>query len=210
MQNVKLATSVLVLSVALGITATAAPAAGSHAHAAKGGTLNVDLFTDTDYTDPALDYYAPGWELEYATALKLMNYADKTGTRELPDHSRSRGRLPEDLGERQRLRLHRQGRLHEVLERRGRDARELRARDQPARKPASECQARRAWSPVRRAAVCRAVDFHRSIAGPREVHVPDCAGILKELERIPVDVLEHETPRIWPVGLFGEGNADGA
>ncbi len=79
MQNVKLATSVLVLSVALGITAAAAAAAGSQAHAAKGGTLNVDLFTDTDYTDPALDYYAPGWELEYATALKLMNYADKTG-----------------------------------------------------------------------------------------------------------------------------------
>jgi ABC-type oligopeptide transport system substrate-binding subunit len=79
LQNVRIATSVLVLSVALGITAAAAAAAGSQAHVAKGGTLNVDLFTDTDYTDPALDYYAPGWELEYATALKLMNYADKTG-----------------------------------------------------------------------------------------------------------------------------------
>ena len=29
--------------------------------------------------DPQLDYYAPGWELSYATACKLFNYPDKEG-----------------------------------------------------------------------------------------------------------------------------------
>ena len=36
-----------------------------------------ELNTDVDYTDPQLSYYAPSWELEYATACKLMNYPDK-------------------------------------------------------------------------------------------------------------------------------------
>jgi peptide/nickel transport system substrate-binding protein len=47
--------------------------------AATGGTLNIDMLSDTDYTDPALDYFQPGWELEYATCLKLMNYPDANG-----------------------------------------------------------------------------------------------------------------------------------
>src|SRR5215210_749124 len=47
--------------------------------AAQGGTLNVDLSTDVDYTDPALDYLSTGWEIEYATCLKLMNYPDVNG-----------------------------------------------------------------------------------------------------------------------------------
>ena len=46
-----------------------------------GGTLNVDLTTDVDYTDPALSYLSTGWELEYATCLKLMNYPDGIGPR---------------------------------------------------------------------------------------------------------------------------------
>jgi peptide/nickel transport system substrate-binding protein len=46
---------------------------------AQGGTLNVDLSTDVDYTDPALDYLSTGWEIEYATCLKLMNYPDANG-----------------------------------------------------------------------------------------------------------------------------------
>jgi peptide/nickel transport system substrate-binding protein len=46
---------------------------------AVGGTLNVDLSTDVDYTDPALDYLSTGWEIEYATCLKLMNYPDANG-----------------------------------------------------------------------------------------------------------------------------------
>src|SRR5437868_12901817 len=47
----------------------------------SGGTLNVDLTTDVDYTDPALSYLSTGWELEYATCLKLMNYPDGIGPR---------------------------------------------------------------------------------------------------------------------------------
>jgi ABC-type oligopeptide transport system substrate-binding subunit len=49
--------------------------------AKTGGTLNVDLTTDVDYTDPALSYLSTGWELEYATCLKLMNYPDGMGPR---------------------------------------------------------------------------------------------------------------------------------
>jgi ABC-type oligopeptide transport system substrate-binding subunit len=48
-------------------------------HAAAGGTLNVDLQSDLDYVDPALDYLASGWEMEYTTCLKLLNYPDKSG-----------------------------------------------------------------------------------------------------------------------------------
>lgn len=42
-----------------------------------GGTLKINLADDTDYIDPALDYYTVGWELTYATAYKLLNYPDK-------------------------------------------------------------------------------------------------------------------------------------
>ena len=56
--------------------ASAATAATS---ARQGGTLTIDLHNDLDYTDPALSYYAPGWELEYATQLKLLNYPDANG-----------------------------------------------------------------------------------------------------------------------------------
>jgi ABC-type oligopeptide transport system substrate-binding subunit len=57
----------------------AAKSGTSGAVGATGGTLNVDLFTDVDYTDPALDYLSTGWEIEYATCLKLLNYPDANG-----------------------------------------------------------------------------------------------------------------------------------
>jgi peptide/nickel transport system substrate-binding protein len=62
----------------LSVSAAAANARTS-AKTATGGTLNIDFTTDIDYTDPALDYLATGWELEYATCLKLMNYPDANG-----------------------------------------------------------------------------------------------------------------------------------
>lgn len=52
---------------------------GNRQDGKTGGTLNVDLTTNIDYTDPALSYLSPGWELEYATCLKLMNYPDGMG-----------------------------------------------------------------------------------------------------------------------------------
>jgi ABC-type oligopeptide transport system substrate-binding subunit len=70
----KLGTAVVVLLAVLCMAGAAT------AKTAKtGGTLNVDLTTDVDYTDPALSYLSTGWELEYATCLKLMNYPDGMG-----------------------------------------------------------------------------------------------------------------------------------
>src|ERR1700710_2895909 len=67
-----LAVVVLLVTLCVAGTATAQKAK-------TGGTLNVDLATDVDYTDPALSYLSTGWELEYATCLKLMNYPDQNG-----------------------------------------------------------------------------------------------------------------------------------
>ena len=62
------------------LLATLCMASAATAQKAKtGGTLNVDLTTDVDYTDPALSYLSTGWELEYATCLKLMNSPDGIG-----------------------------------------------------------------------------------------------------------------------------------
>jgi ABC-type oligopeptide transport system substrate-binding subunit len=77
---------VLWLSTVTAVVALAAVLAGSAAAktgkaGAQGGTLNVDLATDVDYTDPALDYLSTGWEIEYATCLKLMNYPDANGAK---------------------------------------------------------------------------------------------------------------------------------
>jgi peptide/nickel transport system substrate-binding protein len=46
---------------------------------ATGGTYVVELTTDIDYTDPALDYLTTGWEIQYAVGCKLLNYPDKNG-----------------------------------------------------------------------------------------------------------------------------------
>ena len=71
------------MTVAVALLAVfAGSAAAGHARSgAAGGTLNVDLPNDVDYTDPALDYLSTGWEIEYATCLKLMNYPDANGAK---------------------------------------------------------------------------------------------------------------------------------
>jgi len=75
-----------IVSAAIGVgliiaaSATAAPSAQHPAKvvkAAAGGTLVTELNSDVDYTDPQLTYYVPSWEMQYATACKLMNYPDK-------------------------------------------------------------------------------------------------------------------------------------
>ncbi len=59
-------------------SATAAPSKSAAASkAAAGGTIVTELNSDVDYTDPQLTYYVPSWEMQYATACKLMNYPDK-------------------------------------------------------------------------------------------------------------------------------------
>jgi ABC-type oligopeptide transport system substrate-binding subunit len=70
--------TVTVVIALLAVFATSAVAKSAKS-GAVGGTLNVDLTTDVDYTDPALDYLSTGWEIEYATCLKLMNYPDANG-----------------------------------------------------------------------------------------------------------------------------------
>src|SRR3954454_22533463 len=71
------------VTVAVALLAVFAGSAAAHsAHkGATGGTLNVDLPNDVDYTDPALDYLSTGWEIEYSTCLKLMNYPDANGAK---------------------------------------------------------------------------------------------------------------------------------
>jgi ABC-type oligopeptide transport system substrate-binding subunit len=74
--------ALLAAGVGLAIAAAAAaPASGGSAaagvHAARGGTLRVDLRNDFDFIDPALAYFSQSWQMEYATTCKLLNFPDK-------------------------------------------------------------------------------------------------------------------------------------
>jgi len=63
--------TLLLLAAALARPAHTAPAAKI------GGTLRVNLSTtDVQYTDPSLEYESTGWQVEYATALKLLNWKE--------------------------------------------------------------------------------------------------------------------------------------
>jgi peptide/nickel transport system substrate-binding protein len=43
-------------------------------------TLRINSLSDVDYIDPALDDVSTGWQLEYLTCSKLVNYPDAAGT----------------------------------------------------------------------------------------------------------------------------------
>ncbi|MDX6490094.1 MAG: peptide/nickel transport system substrate-binding protein [Gaiellaceae bacterium] len=66
------------LLVAASFAGSASSASHSKGSASKvGGTLRVNLSTtDLEYTDPALEYESTGWQVEYATALKLLNWKE--------------------------------------------------------------------------------------------------------------------------------------
>jgi len=66
------------LLVAAAFAGSASSAPQSKSSAAKvGGTLKVNLSTtDVEFTDPALEYETTGWQVEYATALKLVNWKE--------------------------------------------------------------------------------------------------------------------------------------
>ncbi len=70
------------LLVAASFAGTANSASQSKGSASKvGGTLRVNLSTtDLEFTDPALDYESTGWQVEYATALKLLNWRETKAT----------------------------------------------------------------------------------------------------------------------------------
>jgi len=67
------------VTIAVGLLVMVFAASAVAKSGKTGGTLNVDISTDVDYTDPALDYLSSGWEIEYSTCLKLMNYPDVNG-----------------------------------------------------------------------------------------------------------------------------------
>jgi ABC-type transport system substrate-binding protein len=82
------------LSVAIVLLLASGAATASRTIASKkGGTLRVDLRSDFDFLDPALAYYPQSWEVEYATAMKLLDFPDKDaaagGTRIIPEAAAS-------------------------------------------------------------------------------------------------------------------------
>jgi ABC-type transport system substrate-binding protein len=69
--------TLLLLAAALARPARSAPAGRASGAAKVGGTLRVNLSTtDVQYTDPSLEYESTGWQVEYATALKLLNWKE--------------------------------------------------------------------------------------------------------------------------------------
>jgi peptide/nickel transport system substrate-binding protein len=88
--------SVVALAIGVGLLVSAglaSPASSktskASSHVAKGGTLRIDLTSDFDYIDPALDYYSHGWAMQFATSCKLLSFADKEasqgGTKVIPE-----------------------------------------------------------------------------------------------------------------------------
>ena len=121
--------STALIAVALMAVFAGSAAAKSGKSNAVGGTLNVDLPNDVDYTDPALDYLSTGWEIEYATCLKLMNYPDANGAKGSQLVPEAAAGFPKVSNSGKTYDFNVKVRLHEVLERPGRDGRELQGGD---------------------------------------------------------------------------------
>jgi len=66
------------LLVAAGLAGSASSAPQGKGSGSKvGGTLRVNISTtDIQFSDPSLDYEVLGWQVEYATALKLVNWKE--------------------------------------------------------------------------------------------------------------------------------------
>ncbi len=70
------------------VTLIAFAASGFAAGVPPPNVLKVALSVDIDYVDPALAYYVPSWQIEYATCAKLMNHPDQAapaGSRVVPE-----------------------------------------------------------------------------------------------------------------------------
>ena len=75
------AAAMLLVAAALAGPTRSAAASGPAAAGKVGGTLRVNLSTtDVQYTDPSLEYESTGWQIEYATALKLLNWRETKAT----------------------------------------------------------------------------------------------------------------------------------
>ena len=151
----KLWLSTALVAVALLAVFAGSGAAKSAKAGAQGGTLNIDLPNDVDYTDPALDYLSTGWEIEYATCLKLMNYPDANGAKGsqlVPEAARG---FPKVSNSGKTYDFNVQGRLHEVLERPGCHGRELQGCVRPQRGPEDAVAGCRRSSPTSSARASR-------------------------------------------------------
>src|ERR671925_220863 len=77
------------LGALLLVVAGFAKAASTSQAAKKGGTMRLNMSdTDLDFSDPSLSYYVIGWQVEFATQIKLVNYPDKAapaGSRLVPE-----------------------------------------------------------------------------------------------------------------------------
>ena len=85
--NKRLWLSVVTLAISVGLLVSAgfpSPASSDSSkggmHGAKGGTLHVDLAADFNFIDPALNYSSNGWQMQYTTLCKLLNFPDKEAT----------------------------------------------------------------------------------------------------------------------------------
>jgi peptide/nickel transport system substrate-binding protein len=76
----RLALSVAAAAVGLAFLAASGLGAPSQ-RPASGGVFRYSLDADIDYVDPALAYYMPTWEIEYATCSMLVNYPDAPAPR---------------------------------------------------------------------------------------------------------------------------------
>src|SRR5437764_12554153 len=71
-----LSATALALGASMLVAAAFAGAASSKS--TKGGVMKLNMSsTDVDFTDPSLAYGTISWQIEFATALKLVNYPDK-------------------------------------------------------------------------------------------------------------------------------------
>jgi peptide/nickel transport system substrate-binding protein len=81
------ASVLLLAAIALAASALCAGAASGQGllmrasnHAQNGGTLRVNISgTDVSSLDPALTYDFAGWQIEFATCAKLLNFPDRSG-----------------------------------------------------------------------------------------------------------------------------------
>jgi ABC-type oligopeptide transport system substrate-binding subunit len=89
----------LALSVAMGAVGLASLAASGLGAPSPTGVFRYSLDVDIDYVDPALAYYLPTWEIEYATCSMLVNYPDAPaprGSRLVPEVARGFPQVSKD------------------------------------------------------------------------------------------------------------------
>ena len=76
-----LRTGILVLAAAVLAPGVTEAVAHSGSGKESGGILRIGTPEDVAPLDPALAYYVPSWEIEYATCAKLFDYPDRPGAK---------------------------------------------------------------------------------------------------------------------------------